>query len=213
MNLSDAEISYIQQQRATMRQNARDRRVEAADALGNEVGRLIVDRVIENIPLPPKKIISGYWPNGSELDDRLLLIQLHGIGRSCCLPVVVHPEQPLIFRAWGPRIRLEPDMRGMMVPPEDEAEVVPDIIFLPLLAFDRAGNRLGSGAGYYDRTLDRLRAQKKIIAVGLAYSIQEFEEIPTFEHDQPLDWIVTEREVIRVTPGFEWNFHAYSLSW
>ena len=203
----------IQNQRSAIRQIARDRRVEAAEVMGNEAGRLIVDKVIENIPLPPRKIIGGYWPVGSELDGRLLLIQLHGIGRSCCLPVVVHPDQSLIFRSWGPRIRLEPDLRGMMTPPEQEPEVTPDILFVPLLAFDRAGNRLGSGAGFYDRTLDRLRANRKIVAIGLAYSIQEFKEIPTFDHDQPLDWIVTEREVFRVTPGFEWNFNAYSLSW
>lgn len=203
----------IREKRAIMRQSARDRRVEAAETLGHEAGRLILDQVIENIPLPPRKIISGYWPSGSEIDDRLLLIQLHGIGRSCCLPVVVQSDAPLLFRGWGPRVRLEPDIRGMMTPPPQEAEMEPDILFVPLLAFDRQGHRLGSGAGYYDRTLHMLRSRKKIVTIGLAYSIQEFAEIPSLPHDQPLDWIVTEREVIRVTPGFEWNLHAYSLSW
>lgn len=208
-NTHDQELRAL---RAAIRQQARDRRVEAAETLGHEAARLIIDRVVENIPLPPRKIISGYWPTGSELDDRLLLIQLHGIGRSCCLPVVIQHDAPLIFREWGPRVRLEPDNRGMMTPPASEAETEPDILFVPLLAFDRNGNRLGSGAGYYDRTLDLLRQRRKIVSIGLAYSIQEFAEIPVFDHDQPLDWIVTEREVIRVTPGFEWNLHAYSLS-
>jgi 5-formyltetrahydrofolate cyclo-ligase len=94
---------------------------------------------------------------------------------------------------------LSPDSFGILSPALTAAAVQPAIILTPLLAFDRAGGRLGQGGGHYDRVLASLKP-KGAIAVGLAYAIQEVVEIPTGEHDQRLDWIVTEREAIRVRP-------------
>ena len=87
---------------------------------------------------------------------------------------------------------------GIKEPKYSAVQVHPCLLLVPLLAFDRRGLRLGYGGGYYDRTLAALRAKNKILAVGIAYSIQEVDAMPVADHDQPLDWIVTEREAIEI---------------
>ena len=90
---------------------------------------------------------------------------------------------------------------GIPAPPPEAAEVVPEVLLVPLLAFDRAGHRVGWGAGFYDRTLETLRAARAIIAIGVAFAVQEVDFVPHGPHDQPLDWIVTEAEAIRTGDG------------
>ena len=81
-------------------------------------------------------------------------------------------------------------------PPADAERVVPDLLFVPLAAFDRRGHRIGYGAGFYDRTLAALRAEKDVAAIGLAYAAQEVLFVPDDDHDEPLDMVVTEKDVI-----------------
>jgi 5-formyltetrahydrofolate cyclo-ligase len=105
----------------------------------------------------------------------------------------------LIFRSWRPG---EPTRAGSMSirePLEDAPVVDPDLLFVPLACFDRRGHRLGYGAGYYDRTLARLRATKPIHAVGVAYGVCEVPAVPYEAHDQTLDAVVTEQEAIFFT--------------
>ena len=83
-----------------------------------------------------------------------------------------------------------------MAPADDAPEHIPDVLLVPMLAFDRAGYRLGYGGGFYDRTLEKIRAMKKITAVGVAYGEQQVESIPRDEHDQPLDMIITDEGII-----------------
>ena len=115
-----------------------------------------------------------------------------------CLPVVTARGTPLIFRAWdGDPARLERGGFGTRHPEEGAPEVLPEVLIVPLAGFDRRGNRLGYGGGYYDRTLEKLRRGGDVLAVALAWAVQELPDIPVEPVDQPMDLIVTDREVIR----------------
>jgi len=103
-----------------------------------------------------------------------------------------------VFRAWRPEDPLEPAGFGTRVPLENQPELTPEFLIVPLLAFDRAGYRLGYGGGFFDRSLARLKDMGTTLAVGVAYAAQEVADVPRDSHDQPVDWIVTEAEAIRV---------------
>jgi 5-formyltetrahydrofolate cyclo-ligase len=105
-------------------------------------------------------------------------------------------DQPLIFRAWTAEAQLLRGQLGIMEPSPQSALVEPDIVLVPLAAFDRAGHRIGYGAGHYDRTLQQLRTSKTIVAIGLAFAVQEIETIPTLPHDVRLDYVLTEDRTI-----------------
>lgn len=138
---------------------------------------------------------AGFWPMGSEADTRPILVALAERGVVTCLPAVVEGE--LAFRAWTPWEPIMPGGFGTLVPFVEAAIVQPRLVLTPLLAFDRAGFRIGYGKGYYDRTLARLRAAGPVLAVGVSYACQEVERIPTEPHDGRLDLIVTERGAIQ----------------
>ncbi len=161
------------------------------DAAGEAVGRI----VLRECPPRPGAVVSGFWPIGTELDLRPLLRALHARGHAVVLPVTPRRGEPLIFRLWTPDAPMRREAFGTFAP-EGEARR-PDFLLVPLLAFDRKGNRLGYGAGFYDRTLAGLPGA---FALGCAYAGQELPEVPAGPHDHRLDAIVTEREVIRV-PG------------
>jgi 5-formyltetrahydrofolate cyclo-ligase len=117
-------------------------------------------------------------------------------GMRLCLPVIGKPGEALTFRAYRFGDTLIPGQWGIGTPDARKEEVTPDLLLCPLLAFDRGGKRLGYGGGYYDITLKQLREKKSIQAIGLAYAIQEVEEVPAGPFDQKLDAVITEREVI-----------------
>lgn len=133
--------------------------------------------------------VSLYQPMGAELDPRPLA---QGLVARLALPVALHRDAPLQFRAWTPGEPLVPDAFGIAAPGPEAAEVLPDLVIAPVLGFDRFGARLGQGAGHYDRTLEALRRIKPVFVVGLAYSGQEVERLPVEPHDQRLDAILTE---------------------
>src|SRR5262249_16887541 len=142
------------------------------------------------------QVASAYFPLPNEPSTLPLLEHLTEAGIKTALPVTGKRGTPLVFRLWRPG---EPTAKGKMKIEEPLAqapEVSPDLLFVPLAAFDRAGNRIGYGAGYYDRTLRQLRAMKPICAVGVAYAAQEFPGLPTESHDESLDYVLTERELI-----------------
>jgi 5-formyltetrahydrofolate cyclo-ligase len=109
------------------------------------------------------------------------------------LPVVERRGAPLVFRRWRPDMALKPGAYGIPAPPEDAPTLTPDIVLVPLVAFDRFGHRLGYGGGYYDRTLARLRAERPVQAIGCAHAAQEVARIPAMATDARLDWLLTER--------------------
>lgn len=137
------------------------------------------------------KVLAGYWPMRDEADPRPAMAAHDG---PICLPVVLGPARPLIFRRFDGR--LEPGGFGTSHPPADSSELRPEVLIVPLAGFDRAGNRLGYGGGFYDRTLAELRALGPVTAIGFAYSVQEIDKIPVEPTDAPLDLVVTDRDVI-----------------
>ena len=156
-------------------------------------------RFLTSIPTAEHDAISAFWPLSDELDTRPLINALSARGHRIGLPVVVKRGEPLLFRLWAPGTELIQGNFRVMTPPPESPEIVPSLLIVPLLAFDRAGYRLGYGGGFYDRTLQKLRAAGgDILAVGVALSVQEVPAVPRDDTDQPLDWIVTEREAIAI---------------
>jgi len=170
------------------------RRGAAAAAI--EAGAWLRDRALGALTLPLGAVVSGYWPLPDELDPRPLLTALHDRGHVIGLPVVVGRGLPLIFRRWRPGQALVKGSFKVETPPESADVVTPAVVLAPLLAFDRAGYRLGYGGGFYDRTIAGFRSRGSLLAVGLAFAAQEVAAVPHGPSDEPLDWIVTEREAI-----------------
>lgn len=144
-------------------------------------------------------VVSAYWPIRSEVDPLPLLQALAQSGVATSLPVVAHPT--LIFRLWRPGDPLDVAGFGTHGPPDGAPECAPSLVLVPCLAFDRAGGRLGYGAGHFDRALERLRAAGPTRVVALAFADQEVASTCSEAHDQPLDAIVTERELILPPAG------------
>lgn len=182
-----------------LRHSASQRRRELAAAQAPAVaGAAAADQFFSQFSLPASDIVSAYWPMGDELDPRPLIRRLHDAGHVIGLPVVVAKGAPLMFRQWTPDTRFVPGGFKTEVPEPGAAEVVPNVLLVPLLAFDAAGYRLGYGGGFYDRTLAKLRALSRISAIGFAYEGQAVPAVPHADYDQPLDAIVTERAWRRI---------------
>lgn len=142
------------------------------------------------------RTIAAYWPIGSEADTRALLTALAYHEFITCLPVTPPKGNPLIFRCWTNGQPMVEGPMDLLEPAPTLREITPDLLFVPLAAFDRRGYRIGYGGGYYDRTLAHLRATHPGPAIGLAFACQEIERVPEEDHDQPLDMILTENELI-----------------
>lgn len=171
-----------------MRQAALDARKQGGDAaaLTANLRQVLADH--------SAAIVSAYWPIRGEADPLQALV---GHGGDVCLPVVTGKDVPLVFRLWdGTEATLEAGSFNTSHPHPRQPETEPQVLIVPLAGFDRAGNRLGYGGGYYDRTLQKLRAKGPVLAVGLAWAVQELPVIPVEPTDQPLDLIVTDREII-----------------
>ena len=146
---------------------------------------------------PP--VVAGYRARIPEIDPVPLLARLNALGARIVLPAVVGRAMPLVFRDAGDSDDHVPDAAGILAPPPSASTVMPSLVIVPVLAFDRGGGRLGQGGGYYDRTLSALRAAGPIWVVGLAYAAQEAPAVPMSTHDQRLDAILTERAYIPVS--------------
>jgi len=140
--------------------------------------------------------VSGYFPMKSEISPIPLLRKLAALGAQLALPVVAGRGKPLIMRAWSLGEPLVAGVWGIREPGPEAPEVEPDVLIVPLLAFDRYGHRIGYGAGYYDLTIAKLRAKKPVVAAGIAQAAQEIAAVPTTASDVRLDFVLTEREVI-----------------
>ena len=162
-------------------------RAQAAEAIAARAFPLAIDA---------GTIVSGFMPMKSEINPLPLMRKLAAAGARLALPVVAGRGKPLIMRAWGIGEPLGAGVWGIREPPPSAAVIAPDILLVPLLAFDRAGHRIGYGAGYYDMTIAALRARQAVVAVGLAFAAQEIAAVPATPHDAPLDLVLTEREVI-----------------
>lgn len=160
---------------------------EAPDAAWRLAGHLPDD-------LPAAEAYGLYHPVGSEMDPR----EIRPPAGHVALPVAIARNAPLVFRLYAPGDPLVADAFGILAPTAAAPEAEPDIVFTPVLAFDRRGGRLGQGAGCYDRTIAALRARKPVMVIGVAYAGQELEAVPMEAHDERLDGILTETEFIAV---------------
>jgi 5-formyltetrahydrofolate cyclo-ligase len=146
--------------------------------------------------IAPGTIVSGYSPIRSEVDPAPLMRSLAAQGAQLALPVVLARGKSLSFRAWSPSDRLVLGSLGIPEPSPAAAEVMPDIMLVPLAAFDGLGHRIGYGAGHYDFTLAHLRKLKHVIAIGLAFAAQEIVAVPALPHDVALDYVLTETDML-----------------
>lgn len=151
-------------------------------------------RLLDHLAPHQGKVIAAYMPIRTEISPLLAMAEMAAFG-PICVPVIQGRGQALRFREWAPDCTLVDGPFGAKVPAAGDW-LIPEVLIVPLVAFDRSGGRLGYGGGYYDRTLQGLRAAAPVLAVGFAYAAQEAESLPLEPTDQPLDVIVTEREII-----------------
>lgn len=149
---------------------------------------------------PAPGVVALFFSIRDEIDTRPLARDLASRGIPMALPVVVGRGRPLLFRRWRPGDTLASRPFGLFEPPATSPAIEPDVLIVPLAAFDRSGARIGYGAGHYDVTLADLRARRSMRAIGYAFAVQEVPHIPTEAHDEPLDLIVSEAGVIAPAP-------------
>jgi 5-formyltetrahydrofolate cyclo-ligase len=190
-----AQSTSIEDAKAALRPPARARRDALAADVRTAAAQVIAERPFP-IALTSQVIVSGFMPMGSEINPIPLMRKLASSGARLALPAVAGRGKPLTMRAFTFGQGLVPGVWGIREPAPDAPEVFPDILIVPLLAFDRRGHRIGYGAGYYDLTIAGLRARKTITACGLAFAAQEISSVPTTSRDARLDLVLTEREVI-----------------
>jgi 5-formyltetrahydrofolate cyclo-ligase len=184
--------------KADARKAAAKIRQSTHQALKDEAPLRLLQHEFPLKPTPQCKVVSAFFPYKSEIDTRPLLGKLAGEGWTTCLPIVIALGEPLIFRRWLPGQPTTPGMWDIPQPTDDCELVEPDVLLVPMMAFDRAGFRLGYGGGFYDRTLQTLRAKKTITAIGVAYAAQEVDTVAHDSHDQGLDYVLTERGFLKI---------------
>ena len=188
-------VSYIDDKKSSLRKQASERRAQLAAECGaaNEGSRAgllcFADSLISRFA---PKIVAGYWPVRSEINPLPLLSALEDRGARLCLPITGHACEPLSFHYWKFGSKLDTGRYGIQQPFPKAEQLYPDLICVPLLAFDGSLQRLGYGGGFYDRTLAHLRMKNhEVVAVGLAYRGQQIDRLVTGPYDEPLDNILT----------------------
>jgi 5-formyltetrahydrofolate cyclo-ligase len=182
---------------ADAKREMRGRQIAVRDALHDAIGA-DANAALAARGLPVEgRIVSGFHPFGSEISTLPLLGILARKDCVTALPVVQGKGLPLLFRKWAPSEELVSGIWQIPIPPETADEVEPDVLLVPMLAYDLRGYRLGYGGGFYDRTLALLRAKKPVTAIGVAYHGQAVEDVPHDDLDQRVDYIMTERETFR----------------
>jgi 5-formyltetrahydrofolate cyclo-ligase len=178
------------------RKQAAQMRAEAHERLKDEAAAALAARGLPAAISQPPRIISGFIAYKSEINTAPLMNRLRREGWRTALPVVMGEGLPLVFRLWKPGEPLVPGVWDIPIPPDTTEDVEPDVLLVPGLSYDRKGYRLGYGGGFYDRTLEKLREVKPVVAIGVAYHAQIVDQVPRGEHDAPLDYIVTDEETI-----------------
>jgi 5-formyltetrahydrofolate cyclo-ligase len=177
-----------------LRQEAFERRDVLDRDWRRQASRAIAERALALPELEDVQPVGGYWPIRSEVDPRPIMRALVKRGRTVALSQIIHPK--LSWREWRPGDVLVKGGFGVREPGPDAPECFPKALLVPLAAFDRRGSRLGYGKGHFDRTIAALSELHPVLAIGLAYSMQEVESVPAEAHDRRLDLIITEADVI-----------------
>lgn len=178
-------------EKIVLRASAQERRASAHAKYGDVAGEQLASIGLEFCGAKPPLVVSGFSAIGDEIDVRPLMLALDASGFQLALPVIAGKGQPLVMRAWKPGDPMAVKTWGISEPLDSALEVEPDVLLVPLLAFDGDGYRLGYGGGFYDRTLAQLKARKSVIAVGVAYDEQRVDAVPREVYDEPCDWILT----------------------
>jgi 5-formyltetrahydrofolate cyclo-ligase len=187
------------EQKQSLRREAFARRDGLDPAFRAEASRAIAERLLALSDLAEILTFGSYWPIRSEVDSKPALERLVARGQTVGLPQILHPH--LSFREWHPGDVLVKGAFGVREPGPDAPEVFPRALLMPLAAFDRQGGRLGYGQGHFDRAVAALTAMHPVLTIGLAFSVQEIERVPTEDHDRALDFVVTEADVVRTRVG------------
>ena len=183
--------------KAELRRHAGRVRQREARRLGQAAGDRIARHVLDAVPLRPFEMAAGYWPVRAEADPLPLMLALKAMGHGLCLPEVAARNAPLLFRRWLPGEPLTAGAYGIPAPGAGARLVTPSLVLVPGVWFDRQGARLGYGGGFYDRTLEALRRGRRPTIVGIAYDVQLGDRLAREPHDAVMDFVVTERRVIR----------------
>jgi 5-formyltetrahydrofolate cyclo-ligase len=195
MTVEMADAVEIQSQKAALRTAALALRDALPAAERQSAAETIAARGLP-VEVTAATIVAGFMPMKTEINPLPLLRKLADAGAQLALPAIAGRGKPLIMRAWKFGDPFKAGQWGIREPMPEADEVAPDILIVPLACFDRAGHRIGYGAGYYDMTINALRAKKKAIAIGIAFAAQEIPKVPATERDARLDLVLTEREVI-----------------
>jgi 5-formyltetrahydrofolate cyclo-ligase len=173
------------------RTRALARRAKAFAQHGAAAGEALACHGLGFLRLAPGATVSGFSAIKDEIDPGPLLLSLSQAGYRLALPVMQGKGKPLLFRAWTPGDQMAHVQWGIAEPLPDKPVLEPDVVLVPLLAFDAHGYRLGYGGGFYDRTLSRLRELKPVVTVGIAYDELKVDAVPHLDYDERLDWVLT----------------------
>ena len=192
----------IKLQKNNLRSDALLCREDLAKINGKSIGFKLIEIFCKHFTDGVDKTVAGYFPIGSEADVKPLLTKLYQLGWGCLLPVVIAVDEKLIFRKWKPDDNLILSNLRIFEPAACQPVGKPNMLLVPLLAFDMQGYRLGYGGGYYDRTLKVLRSKaknknQKLMVIGVCYAGQRVENVPHNEFDQRIDAVITEKGLLK----------------
>ena len=183
-------------QKNELREKSLKMREEAAKSDDGMAAGIVASKVIMLPELDQVRPVAGYIPIKNELDCLIILKALHAAFFPIALPSIVAKGQALDFRVWGMETELIDGPFGTKQP--TEARVTPEIVLVPLVAFDLKGGRIGYGGGFYDRTIKGLKENNMcLVTIGVAYEAQQLDDIPMEAHDQHLDMVITEKQIHR----------------
>lgn len=195
--LTAAEIKVAEPQddvdalKSALREKAKSVRAEAYARGGAEAADRLASIGLGFAEPAAGATVSGFWTFRDEIDVSKLLGSLNRAGHPTALPVMKGKGKPLVFKAWAPGDDLVEVVWGIQEPSPDKPVLIPDILLVPLLAFDLRGYRLGYGGGFYDRSLAEIRAHKPVTTIGVAFDAQMVDAVPFNAYDEPLDWVLT----------------------
>ncbi|WP_305986873.1 5-formyltetrahydrofolate cyclo-ligase [Roseibium sp. MMSF_3544] len=184
------DVSTFAAKKDALRKQVLARRKAMSDIERIEKSLQLVDHS-HTLPLPEGAIVAGFWPIRDEIDPRPLLDTLRQKGHRLSLPVMTGPS--LIFRSLERDTELVEAGFGCREPGPQAQELRPDVLLMPLAGFDASGNRIGYGRAFYDTTIAALEASAPLLCIGVAFSVQEVDRVPTEAHDKPLHGILTEQ--------------------
>ncbi|HWD12410.1 5-formyltetrahydrofolate cyclo-ligase [Pseudochrobactrum sp. sp1633] len=193
-------IDDLKTRKAEVRKSVLQARNALPETLRHAAAQSITQNFLNAMTLPEKSRVSGFWPIRSEIDPRPLMQALEARGMTLCVPAILD-KQTIEFRAMSFGDALVETGFGTMGPAADAPVVDPDIMLIPLAAFDPSGNRIGYGAGYYDRAIAALHHKNKFpLLIGVAFDAQRVDHIAHEPHDVALNYILTETGLIAASP-------------